>query len=277
MEEQNDQNLNPEPTEIEEELEEEEFSHTDKMVGVFTEPVNTFTKMAKQETHTTDWVIPLLVFIVLLIASTVIMQTNPQIKYDMVEKQIEQVEKGLDEAVKNGQMTQDQADTQIEQTRGFMENAGAAMLIPQVIGILIISFIVFFVVSGYYFALSKFGLKGEGTYKESMVGYGLPFYIAGVQVILVLILSMVMNKMLTDTSVASFIDADKTQILGFLLSKLDPLSIWFYFVVSIGLSRMFKAENCKNYVIMVFVSWIAFSLVFFYLAKAVPALSFMNM
>ena len=274
MEEQNEQNQNPE---IEDELQDEEFSHTDKMVGVITEPINTFTKMSQQETKTADWIIPLLVFIVLLIASTVIMQTNPQIKYDMTEKQMEQVEKSLDEAVASGGMTQEQADERLEQTREFMANSGATMLIPQVIGILIVSFIVFFVVSGFYFVISKFGLKGEGTYKEAMVGYGLTFYIAGIQIVLALIFAMVMNKMFTDTSVASFIDADKTQLIGFLLSKLDPISIWFYFVVSIGLSRMFKAENCKNYVIMVFVSWIGFGLLFFYLAKAIPALSFMNM
>lgn len=277
MEDQNEQQPNLEDVDIEEELEEEELSHTDKMVGVITEPISTFSKMSKEAAQTKDWIIPLLLFIVVLIISTILMQTNPQIKYALLEKQMEQVEKGLDEAVKNGQMTQDQADERLEQTRGFMENAGATMLIPQVIGILIVSFIVFFVVSGYYFVISKFGLKGNGSYKESMVGYGLPFYIAGIQVIFMLILSMLLNKMFTDTSVGSFIGADKTELLGFLLGKVDPFSIWFYIVVGIGLSKMFKAENCKNYVAMVIASWLVFSILFFFIGKAVPALNFMNM
>ena len=43
MEELNDQELNDESTEIEEE--EEELNHTDKLVGVITEPANTFFSM----------------------------------------------------------------------------------------------------------------------------------------------------------------------------------------------------------------------------------------
>jgi hypothetical protein len=262
---------------VEEEFEEEfEFSHSDKLVGVFSEPKYVFSKIAQAPAKTIDWIVPLLVFIVVLSLSTIIMQTNPQIKYSMIEKQTEAIEKNFSEAVNTGRMTQEQADTQMEIIRERMEGGGMAMMIPQIVGIVIFTFIVFFVMSAFYFLIARFGLKGDGGFSSAMVAYGLPFYIASVQVIVQVIVAMLMAKMITDLSVTTFLGLDKSEFVGFLLSKLDLFSIWFYVVVGIGLSKMFKSDNTKKYVAVVIVLWLAFSFLFFYLANAVPFLSFLN-
>ncbi len=274
MEDLNDDQLNEE--ELMEDEEEYEFSHSDKMVGLFSEPASTFAKIAQAPTKVIDWLIPLLIFIVVLSLSTVIMQSNPQIKYQMVEKQTEAMEKTFDEYVNSGAMTQEQADAQIEAMRERMDGSGMAMLIPQLIGIVIFTFLVFFILSGFYYGFSRLILKGDGTFSNAMVAYGLPFYIAAVQVILQVIVAMLMNKMITDLSVTTFMDLDKATFLGFLLSKLDLFSIWFYVVVGIAFAKMFKSENTTKYIGMVVGLWLGFSLLFFYLANAVPFLSFLN-
>ena len=272
----NDDKLNEE-VEVEDEFEEEfELSHSDKLVGVFSEPGNVFSKIAQVPAKTVDWIVPLLVFIVVLSLSTIIMQTNPQIKYSMIEKQTEAIEKNFSEAVNSGRMTQEQADTQMEAIRERMEGGGMAMVIPQLVGIVIFTFIVFFVMSGFYFLVAKFGLKGDGGYSSAMVAYGLPFYIASVQVILQVIVAMLMAKMVTDLSVTTFLGLDKSEFVGFLLSKLDLFSIWFYVVVGIGLAKMFKSDNTKKYIIAIIALWLGFSFLFFYLANAIPFLSFLN-
>ena len=274
MEDLNDDQLNEE--ELMEDEEEYEFSHSDKMVGLFSEPASTFAKIAQAPTKVIDWLIPLLIFIVVLSLSTVIMQSNPQIKYQMVEKQTEAMEKTFDEYVNSGAMTQEQADAQIETMRERMDGSGMAMLIPQLIGIVIFTFLVFFILSGFYYGFSRLILKGDGTFSNAMVAYGLPFYIAAVQVILQVIVAMLMNKMITDLSVTTFMDLDKATFVGFLLSKLDLFSIWFYVVVGIAFAKMFKSENTTKYIGMVVGLWLGFSLLFFYLANAVPFLSFLN-
>jgi len=271
MEELNDKELNNESIETEEE---EELNHTDKIVGVITEPTNMFSQVSQFTAKTVDWIVPLLIFILFVSLSTIIMQTNPQIKHDMIEKQMEAIEKNIDEAVKSGRMTQDQADSQMDTIRERIAGGGIAIMIPQIVGIVIVVFIIFFAVSGYFFAVSKFGLKGNGSYKDGMVAYGLPLYIAVIQVIINLILAMLMDKMVTDTSIATLMDSDKTQLAGFLLSKVDPLSIWFYGVVGIGFAKMFKSDSIGKYVGMVIVSWLIFSIIFFYIGKAVPFLNF---
>ena len=274
MEDLNEDQLNQE--ELSEDNEEYELSHADKMIGLFSEPANIFEQIAKAPVKVVDWLVPVIVFIVVLALSTVIMQSNAQIKYDMVEKQTAAMEKTMEEYINSGAMTQEQADAQIERTREMMNEGGIAMLIPQIIGIVIFTFLIFFIISGFYYGVTRLILKGEGTFSNAMVAYGLPFYIAAVQSILIVTVAMLMNKVVTDVSVATFLDLDKQEIVGFLLSKVDIVSIWFYVVVGIAYAKMFKSENTAKYIGTILALWIGFSLLFYYISTAVPFLSFLN-
>jgi hypothetical protein len=122
---------------------------------------------------------------------------------------------------------------------------------------------------------AKFVLKGEGTYKEAMVAYGLPHYISAIQMIIMVIAALAMNKLFTGTSVADFIGTEKNTFAGFLLGKLDVFSIWFYVVFGIALAKLFKSSNTQKYIIGVVAVWLGFGLIFFAIAKAVPFLSFL--
>ncbi len=272
MEERKDQEA-PKMSSVDSDHEEFELSHTDKLVGVFSEPSATFGKMAKFPHKTSDWIIPILVVIVIAILSQVLMMNNPTIKQAIMEKQMERMEKQFKESVDKGQMTQAQADEQLETMRERMDQGGAIQLIGTIVGIPIAVFIMFFIVSGVFMLVAKFGLKGEGIYKDAMVAYGLPHYISAIQMIIMVIAALAMNKFFSGTSVADFMDSDKTTITGFLLGKLDVFSIWFYVIFAIGLAKMFKSNNTQKYIITVLVVWFGFSLLFFALAKAVPFLS----
>jgi hypothetical protein len=272
MEEMKDQEA-PKMSSVENDHEEFELSHTDKLVGVFSEPTATFGKMAKFPQKTSDWIIPVLVVIVIAILSQVLMMNNPAIKASIMEKQMEKMEKQFKDAVDKGQMTQTQADEQLETMRDTMSKSGTVQLIGTIVGIPIAVFIMFFIVTGVFMLVAKFGLKGEGIYKDAMVAYGLPHYITAIQMIVLVISALAMNKFFSGTSAADFMSSDKTTITGFLLGKLDVFSIWFYVIFGIGLAKMFKSDDTKKYIIAVIAVWFGFSLLFFALAKAFPFLS----
>lgn len=259
------------------EAEELEMNHTDKLVGVFTEPSPTFNKMSKFPSKTADWIIPILIVIVVAILSSFIMMNNPTIKAAIMEKQMAAMEKQMDDAVAQGRMTREQADQQLDTIRDRMDQGGAIQAISIFVGIPIATFIYFFVVSGAFLILAKFILKGNGTYKEAMIAYGLPQYIRVIQAIVVILAALLTNKLFAGTSVADFLEMEKGSIGGFLLGKLDVFSIWFYIVFGIGLAKMFKSNDAKKFVLGVFAFWLGFSLIFFGIAKAVPFLSFLAM
>lgn len=269
MEELKDQEAQPQEEASEEDF---ELNHTDKLVGVFSEPANTFKRMASVGVKTSDWLIPIIVVIVVSIIANYVMMSNPTIKYSIMEKQMKAIEERLDDAVESGQMSEAQKEQQLQQTRDFMENQGNTQMIFSIVGILIFTFIMFFIVSGVFFAVTKFGLKGEGNYKEAMGAYGLPHYIIVIQVIVMVILAFVLDRFIQGTSVAAILDSDKTTFAGWALSKLDIFSIWFYAVVAVGYAKMFKSESYGKYFGMVFGLWIGVSFILWLLADALPFL-----
>jgi len=257
--------------------EEEDISVTDKMVGVLSEPSNLFKRLSKLELKTMDWLIPVLLVIALAALSNFIMMSNPEIKADMMDKQIEAMEKQLQDQVDKGNMSQEQVDKIIDDTTERMDEGGMGQMIMGAVGILVVIFITFFIIVGVFYLIINFALGGDGSYKTAMTAYGLPYYIVALQIIVMIILAMTMNKMITDTSVGTFLDMSKDTITGFLSHKLDVFSIWFYAAVSIGFAKMFKSESTTKYFIMVFGMWLGFSLLMYFVAQAVPFLSFLAM
>jgi hypothetical protein len=253
----------------------EELSHTDKAVGIFTEPAQTYSQTAKFPPKTIDWFLPVLLLLILVAISRVLVLQDPEIYLQMKNEQIAKVEKQFNEMVEKGQMTREQADQQLDRVRDQFEmGRGAVGMIIQTVSILILGFIFFFIVTGIFFLFSKFALRGDGTYSSALVGNGLTAYISMVQIIIAAILSFLFGRMINDTSAASLMHSDTATVTGFVLAKIDPISIWSYIILSIGLAKMFKSQTMDKYFIMVFAVWILGSLLWFGIGQLFPFLQF---
>ena len=268
----------PEEAEVEDVLEEEEeYGFTDKIVGVLSEPGELFSSLSNLPVKTMDWFLPLLIVVLVAVISNFVLMGDPEIKANIVDKQMEQIEKNFQEAVDSGQMSQEQADQQLDNIQQRMEEGGSTQVLISSVAIVIITFIVFFIIAGVYLLLAKFALGGTGDYKTSMLAYGLPHYIIVIQIVIMIIAAIGMGRMFMDTSVGSFMDMGKDDLLGWFMHKLDPISIWFYAVVGIAFAKMFKSDNTVKYVIAIFALWIGFSLLFYFLAQALPFLKWFGM
>lgn len=241
-----------------------ELSHSDKMIGVFSEPSKTFSITSKFPTRTKDWVIPVLLLFLLAGLIQRIALMNEEVYFKVMQEQT----KELDKQVESGELSREEADQRAEAIETFTR--GPIGWITTIAGALIGGFLFFLVIAGFYFLTIKLLLKGEGGFSSALVASGLTAYIAVLNVILAGIFSMLMGMQIRDMSVAAFLEMDRLTISGWLLAKLDPIGIWSYIVLSIGLAKMFKAENVKKYFIMVFASWIIISLILFLLASSVP-------
>jgi Yip1 domain len=254
--------------------EEAELSHTDKIAGIITEPVKTFETTAKFPVRAIDWVLPILLFALFLSLQQILYHSNPEISYQLRQKQMEAIDKNLNDAVESGKMTKDQADQQRNMIEDRMEKMGGIGLVFQIIGIFIVIFIIIFLMAAIYFLLAKFALKGDGSYSSVLVASGLSLYIGIIGVIVVTVISFLMGKLILDTSIASFVGADKSNIGGWLLAKLDIFTIWSYIVLGIGLAKMFKSSSIQKYIGLVLGVWIIGGLILFFLAKAIPFLKY---
>jgi hypothetical protein len=246
-----------------------ELSHSDKMIGVFTEPAKMFDYTSKFPTRNKDWVIPVIIFFIVVALIRMIAMTNEEVYFEAKRKGIERIEK----MVESGMMTREQADQAIEGIDKQMEfMKGPVGWVITIATTLIFGFIVFFIIVGIYYLFIRFLLKGEGTFASALVANGLTIYISILQVIIGGILTMLLGKMIMDTSLASIMGTDKNTIIGWLLGKVDPISIWAYIVLSIGLAKMYKSESTGKYYALVFGLWLIGMFILFQLAQAVPFL-----
>ena len=149
--------------------EELEFTHTDKLVGVFAEPVTTFTKMSKWEPRHIDWFLPILLMIIVAVVSNFVMMSNPLIKHSVIEKQLSKMEEGFQQAIDEGEMTKEQAGAQMDSIRENMEKNMAVGQVFQVFGMIIFIFGSFFLIALVYWIAAKFILGGDGNYSSAMV------------------------------------------------------------------------------------------------------------
>jgi|YelNatPaOPRAMG01_1025707.scaffolds.fasta_scaffold00220_22 hypothetical protein len=256
------------------EAQEEEFNHSDKMIGIFTEPGKTFERISKFPLKIVDWLLPAILLFTVISITQILINSNNALHSQIVDKQISKIQKNLQQAVSEGKLTQEQADQQINMIEERMTNYGPLQIIITIFAVFIGGFIVFFLISGVYYLFVKFLLKGNGTYQSVLVANGMTFYIAILGVIITTITSFALGNFLDSTSLASFLGSDKSSIVGFIFSKLDVFSIWSYIVLSIGLAKLFKSDSTAKYYFTIFGIWILGGLVFFLLAKAIPFLQF---
>jgi hypothetical protein len=264
-------------TTVSPESQEEELSHSDKMIGVFSEPTATFEKTAKFPPKTMDWFLPILLLAVLISVQQILYRANPEISFQLKQKQMEAIGKRLDAQVESGAITRDQANQQRDMIESRMDQMGGITLVIQTISIWIGIFVFFFIMAGIYFLLAKFALKGEGSYSSVMVASGLSAYIGVLGIIITTIIALLMGKLLMDSSVASFLGSDKSTLIGWIYAKLDIFTIWSFVVFAIGLAKMFKSSSTQKYYMLVFGVWLIGGLLLFFLAKAVPFLRFFGM
>jgi hypothetical protein len=144
-------------------------------------------------------------------------------------------------------------------------------LIPS-ISVFIIMILWFFIITTLAFLLAKFALKGDGSYSQAMTAMGLPLYISVLGSIILVITGMLMGKMLTGLNPATLMSMDLKTLPGFLLSRLDLFTIWFYVVIGISFAKMFKSNNTNKYIITSLAAWLIFMFIIFGLSQLAPSI-----
>jgi hypothetical protein len=252
----------------------EELSHTDKISGLISSPVQTFEEMSYFKPKVIDWFLPIVVLILVTVLSNLVIMSSPEVKSQIQGKQIEMMKENFDKQVDAGNMTADEAEKQFNSIVDRMQDKESGMNIFANVNIIVGVFIFFFIIATFFFIVARFILKDQGSYSHALVAYGFPSYITAIQVIVTTLITVLTGQWVTGTSLNTIVGADSLSINGFLMSKLDPFRIWYYILISIGFAKMFKSPNITKYYIVIFSIWIGFGLILLLLAQNFPWLRF---
>jgi len=225
----------------------EPLSVTDKFIGILTEPTPTYENVRDTGPRTTDWLIPLIALVIVILAGTLLRFSNEAFLDKIRQQQIE----AMQERVDSGAMTQQQADAAFEQ----LEKFGGMQKIFASVGVVLGVPIVFFLIALVYWLIAKFLLKANMTYVLMLSVFGLTAYIGVIDQLISIILGYVTGNFFATLSPTLFMEPDMTSKVYKFMNNLNPITIWSYYVFSVGLHIVGKISKAKAFG-LVFGLWI---------------------
>ena len=236
----------------------EQLTVSEAITGVFTEPRDTFTTI-KFTPKKNYWIVPIIIIIVLNLIASVISSLDPELMKNVMDKQKQKTREQLDEQVKKGAMTKEQADQQYEQAAQFMNPEGSMFKIIAYVGSVVQPFILLFLMSLIYFIVLKI-LRTTTEFHNILNVVGLSMLISGIGLFISTIISIIMGDMQSVSLSLLFSEESVGSKIYSLITRFDLFSIWFYTVISIGLAKISLTSVSKTSV-FVFGIWIIYSVV----------------
>lgn len=245
----------------------EEMSFLDKITGIFTEPKRVFENVKLYGPKPIEWVLPIFLLIALTILSSLVVTSHPDIKAEIDAMSRKATEEALDKAVKEGRITQQQKEEQLEQMEKF--TSSPVMRIVQYVSIAVFMLVFLFVVVAVYYLTWVFLLKGQGSYAHGLSVYGLASFITMLEAIIVALISLIIVKFVPGFNLLLFFEVEKGTTLSYILSKINPFTFWWLYVIGVGLSEVYSVDKIKS-LIAIFGLW----LIYVVIGKFIPFLSF---
>jgi hypothetical protein len=223
----------------------------EKIVNIFTSPGELFEDVRLTGKTTSNWLLPMVIFILIAVLLNQLILTNPSLVGQMGTL----MHKSIDEAVAQGKMTAAQAEKASE----FMQPDSMLFRIQQIIGITLITPIALFMLALVYWLLGKWGMSASAPYMKVVEVAGLTFFISILETIVTTLLAYGLDSLFAGPNLALFVtNYDIQNKLHMALSKVNLFTIWDLTVVSIGLSKLFQ-RHLPKVLVLVFALWIIWS------------------
>jgi hypothetical protein len=241
----------------------QELSQMDAISGVFTEPGNTFESIAKFPKRN-FWLLPVLILVLTSIVFSLLSYFDSEIESKMFDRQKIKLRERMQEKVKNGKMTQSEADLTIKKAEEFMDpnNPNVKGYLFIMIGFrlafaIVIPFIFFFVICVFYMLFLQI-IQSNFEFTNILNVIGLSLLVSSIGDILSIFCSILIGDLAT-VGPTIFLSPEKIgEVFHTILLKFDIFSVWFCVLASIGLVKIAKIKPIISY-LFVFILWIIMS------------------
>jgi len=231
---------NTTPTEQEPASQYEELSNTDAMSGVITAPGETYETIANTPKKN-YWLLPVIIFIIVNLVATFLFMSDKELVNKSMDKQKEAMREQFDKNVKEGKMTQGDANKAMES----MNPAGIFFKAITFGGAVIGPFIMLLLLSVVYLLGLKI-MKAQFDFTNVLNVVGLAILIVAIGNLISIVISILKGDMSSVGLGLLFSEESVGKKIYALLTKLDIFSIWFSVIVAIGLSKIARIDMIKS-------------------------------
>lgn len=210
----------------------------DRVMNVFASPAEAFDGLGSAPSSTSLWLVPMLISMLMGILSIYLLFSNPSLKSQLFDMQAH----GMEQMVKDGKMTQAQAD----QARESMEGVGLGLfMVFGSVPVILLVATAFFGGALFLWLSGKFILKSDAGYKKYLEVYGLASWIGVLGGIVTMAMMIAMDSFFARpaASLAILSQYDPFSKTHKILAALDVFAIWQAVVVGIGLSKLSQKSS----------------------------------
>lgn len=223
----------------------------DRLMNVFASPSDAFEGLSTAPASTSLWLVPMLVSMVVGILFTYLLFSNPTLKSQLMDMQAQ----GMEQAVKDGKMTQAQAD----RMREGMEGVGLGMfMVFGGIPVLIFVAVAFFGGALFLWLAGKFVLRSAIGYNKYLEVYGIAAWIGMLGSIVTMAIMIALDSFFARPalSLAVLSEFNPMNTTHKILGRLEVFALWQTAVIGIGLSKLTEKPIATGLTVA-FVLWIA--------------------
>jgi hypothetical protein len=222
---------------------------TEKLTNIFASPGELFEHVRQTGPTTSNWLVPLIVLIVVILAMNQLVVHNASLADQLGSV----IKKGMSEQVQKGKMTQDQADQAYET---YARPGSTMSTIFTIGGVVIITPIAILLVTLIYWLLGKSAMHATAPYGKVLEVIGLTLFIGALENIVTTLMMIGMDSIHASPGLGAFIAGfDPENKIHVFLSKVNVFTIWGIVVTGIGLSKLFQRDLAKV-LVLVFALWI---------------------
>lgn len=231
----------------------EPISLSDAMTGIFTEPGETFSAMKLSKKN--FWLVPIIIFIVFSIVSRYMVTNDEELYSEIKTKQIESIKKRFDEQIKEGKMSQEQANEKMEQVSKGFSKSSPIFIVSLTLAPAVITFIILFLKGLIIFGVLKL-FKGVITYMQVIAVLGIASIIDTLQTIIDTVLAIVTGRLLANIGPILIFPKDSlSDKMSILLAHFDLFNIWYVILIGIGFAAYSNLKS-KQTIPIVFALWL---------------------
>jgi hypothetical protein len=232
----------------------ENITLSDAMSGVFAEPRRTF-EAVKASTKRNYWLVPILISIIVTLIASYLVINDEELYSEIKTMQTEGARKRLEKAVKDGNMSQEQMNEQMEQIEKAMDKAGPIFLTFAILGPIVGAFFVLFFRGIVFWGAVKI-LKGTATYMMVICVLGLISLIDAIQTVVNTALAILTGRLQANLGLGLIFtkEAVGESMMKF-LGHFDLFNFWYLIVLAIGISAVSDMKTPKS-MIAVFTLWL---------------------
>lgn len=242
---------------------------SDILSGVFTSPEETFTEL-KSSKPGNYWLVPVVIAILLSVISTFLYFQNPVILKDEIDRQLLENKQKLEESVKDGSLTKEQADQQLDLLEKFGNPESViTKIISYSASVFGIPFVVLILSTIYLLGVRI--LKGDITFQNAMNVTGIASIISGLGTIISSVLSLVLDRVVNISPAILLDRASISNQLYNVIFSFDVFTIWHYIVIATGLYCIANISKAKAFglVFGIWIGWLFVSNGFSYLMSQI--------